>query len=120
MPTVHLLFGSVGAGKKTYTKALADRIRGVPIADERGMVQLFLRDRPERMSLPWAVERTARCEMQMWAVGDQLIAKGIDMVFDGGLSKREHRERFRARAAQAGADSKLHYLDVDSETRRER
>jgi predicted kinase len=120
MPTAHLICGSVGAGKTTYAMALAERVRGVRFSADEWMVNLFLPDRPEPLSLAWAVERTARCEMQMWVIGDQLLAHRVDVVFDVGLSKREHRERFRARAAQAGADSKLHYLDVDSETRRER
>jgi predicted kinase len=84
------------------------------------MVNLFLADRPEPLSLAWAVERTARCEAQMWAVADQLIARGVDVVFDAGLSKREHRDRFRQRAAQVGAEYKLHFLDVDVQTRRSR
>jgi predicted kinase len=120
MPTAHLICGSVGAGKTTYATALADRVRGVRFSVDEWMMNLFLPDRPESLSLGWAIERTARCEMQMWAVGDQLLARHIDVVFDVGLSKREHRERFRMRAAQAGADSKLHYLDVDADTRRER
>ena len=120
MPTAHLICGSVGAGKTTYAKALAERVRGVRLSADEWMVNLFLSDRPEPMSIAWAVERTARCELQMWAIGDQLLSHRIDVVFDVGLSRREHRERFRARAAQAGADSKLHYLDVDSDTRRER
>ena len=120
MPTAHLICGSVGSGKTTYARALAERVRGVCLSADEWMVNLFLSDRPEPMSIAWAVERTVRCEQQMWAIGDQLLSHRIDVVFDVGLSKREHRERFRARAAQAGADSKLHYLDVDSDTRRER
>ena len=120
MPTVHLICGSVGAGKTTYAKALADRVRGVRFSADEWMVNLFLPDCLEQRSLAWAIERTARCEMQMWAIADQLLARRIDLIFDVGLSKREHRERFRLRAAQVGADPKLHYLDVDAVTRRER
>lgn len=120
MPTAHLICGSTCAGKTTYAKALADRVGGVRFSSDEWMVNLFLPDRPEPMSVAWAIERAARCEQQMWTVADQLLGRRIDVVFDVGLSRREHRERFRARAAQAGAQSKLHYLDVDSETRRQR
>lgn len=119
MATVHLICGSTGAGKTTYAQALANRVRGVRFSTDDWMWNLFAGDQPEPLSLEWAVERTARCEAQMWTIADQLLALGIDVVFDVGLSTRAHRDRFRTRAAQAGA-SKLHYLDVDRETRRER
>lgn len=120
MPTVHLICGSTGAGKTNYARALAERVRGVRFSIDEWMVNLFLPDRPAALSLPWAIERTARCETQMWAIADPLLARGTDVVFDVGLSTREHRERFRMRAAQVGAESKLHYLDVDADTRLER
>jgi predicted kinase len=120
MATVHLICGSTGAGKTTYAIALADRVKGVRFSLDEWMANLFLADRPEQLSLAWAVERTARCEMQIWAVADQLLARGIDVVLDVGLSKREHRDHFRTRAAQVGAQSKLHFLDVDPQTRRDR
>jgi predicted kinase len=53
----------------------------------------------------------------MWTVAAELLARGIDVVFDVGLSKREHRDQVRFRALQLGAEAKLHYLDVDRETR---
>jgi predicted kinase len=120
MATVHLICGSIGAGKTTYAIALADRVRGVRFSVDEWMANLFLADRPEALSLAWAVERTARCETQIWAVADQVLARGMDVVFDVGLSKRQHRDRFRMRAGQVGAESKLHYIDVDSQTRRTR
>lgn len=120
MPTVHLICGATGSGKTTYARALADRVRGVRLSIDEWMAQLFLGDRPEQLSLNWAVERTTRCEAQIWSVSEQLIVRGIDVVLDIGLSKHEHRDRYRLRAAQAGADPKLHYLDVDVEVRRER
>jgi predicted kinase len=120
MATVHLICGSTGAGKTTYAIALADRVRGVRFSADEWMANLFVPDRPQELTLAWAVERTARCEAQIWVVADQLLRRGVDVVLDVGLSKRQHRDRFRTRAAQVGAESKLHYLDVDAHTRRER
>jgi predicted kinase len=120
MPIVHLVCGSIGAGKTTYAMALADRVRGVRFSIDDWMTTLFLKDRPPQLSSAWAVERAARCEAQMWIIADQLVLKRVDVIFDVGLSRREHRDRFRLRAAQAGANSKLHFLDVDAQTRRER
>jgi predicted kinase len=120
MSTVHLVCGPVGAGKTTYARALADRIRGVRFSTDEWMASLFLPDRPAALTLAWVIERTARCEAQIWAVADSLLQRGVDVVFDVGLSRREHRERFRLRAGEVGADPKLHYLDVEEATRRER
>ena len=120
MATVHLICGAIGSGKTTYARALAKRVRGVRLSTDEWLASLFLADRPEPISVAWVVERTARCEAQMWVIAEEALAHGIDVVFDVGLSKREHRERFRLHAAQVGGDPKLHYLDVEEETRRER
>ncbi|MFT3770438.1 MAG: ATP-binding protein [Minicystis sp.] len=120
MATVHLICGSTGAGKTTYATALAQRSGGVRFSIDDWMETLFSMDAPEVPDLAWALARTARCEAQMWAVADQLLARGVDVIFDVGLSKREHRDRFRERAAEVGAPCKLHFLDVDRETRRAR
>jgi len=120
MPTVHLICGSTGAGKTTYSLALADRLGAIRFSIDEWMAALFVQDWPPTPDLAWALERTARCEAQMWRMADQLLARGIDVIFDVGLSKREHRDRFRARAAHVGASTRLHFLDVDAEVRRAR
>jgi predicted kinase len=53
----------------------------------------------------------------MWKVADQVIAHKLDVVFDVGLARRDHRDQFRNRALQTAGMPKLHYLDVDRETR---
>jgi predicted kinase len=120
MATVHFICGSTGAGKTTYAVALAQRAKAVRFTIDEWMANLFVADRPVPSTLQWALERTARCEAQMWAVADDLVARGIDVVFDIGLSRREHRDRFRARASQTAAAIKMHFLDVPRDTRRAR
>jgi predicted kinase len=56
----------------------------------------------------------------MWAMADDLVARGIDVVFDIGMSRRDHRDRFRARASQTAASIKMHYLDVPRDVRKAR
>jgi predicted kinase len=117
---VHLVCGSTGSGKTTYAKALAVRSKGVRFSIDEWMATLFWRDAQPGVAFDWALERTARCEAQMWALAEQILAHGMDVVFDVGLSRREHRDRMKFRALQLGAEVKLHYLDVDPETRRAR
>jgi predicted kinase len=120
MPTVHFVCGSTGAGKTTYALALAQRGKAVRFTVDEWMANLFATDRPEPPSLEWMLERTARCEAQMWALADDLVARGIDVVFDVGHSRRDHRDRFRARASQTAAAIKMHYLDVPRDIRKAR
>jgi predicted kinase len=120
MPTVHLVCGSTGAGKTTYATALAKMTGAVRFSIDEWMLNLFVADRPESLSLEWALARIERCEMQMWALANQLIARNIDVVFDLGLSRRDSRDRIRTLTAQTRAESKLHYLDVGVETRKAR
>jgi predicted kinase len=120
MPTVHLICGSTGAGKTTYALALAERIRAIRFSIDEWMATLFWADAPPKPELAWALERTARCEAQMWRMAEQLLSRGSDVIFDVGLSQREHRDRFRARTVQLGIPTRLHFLDVDRETRRAR
>jgi predicted kinase len=56
----------------------------------------------------------------MWTVAEQLLALDTAVIFDVGLARRDHRDEARFRAAQIGGVAKLHYLDVDRETRRAR
>ncbi|MDP9035544.1 MAG: ATP-binding protein [Myxococcota bacterium] len=120
MATVHLICGSIGAGKTTYAIAVAERTRGIRFSIEEWMGNLFVADRPSEVDIGWAVERTARCERQMWAVADRVLALQLDVIFDLGLSRRDQRDRLRFRAARTGAEIKLHFLDVDRPTRQER
>ena len=84
------------------------------------LTTLFHADRPPSHGFEWALERMLRCEEQMWSVADPLVARGIHVVFDLGLPRLEDRDRWRWRALRSGAAPKLHYLDVDIDTRRAR
>jgi predicted kinase len=117
---VHLVCGATGAGKTTYAMALAKRTGAVRFSIDEWMATLFWPDAPPAPTFAWAHERTARCERQMWALAEPLLARGTDVVFDVGLSRREHRDQLRFHALQSGVESKLHYLDVDRDTRRAR
>jgi predicted kinase len=120
LPTVHLICGAIGAGKTTYAVALASRIGAVRFSMDEWMKTLFFADRPDPHGLDWFLERAARCEAQMWDIAEPIIARGVDVVFDVGLARLEDRDRCRGRGMQTKGSVKLHYLDVDAETRRAR
>jgi predicted kinase len=120
MMTVHLICGATGAGKTTYAAALAQRIGAVRFGIDEWMTTLFMADAAPAVTAAWAAERVSRCELQMWATAEMILARGVDVIFDVGLLRREDRDRLRARAAGAGATAKMHYLDVDRDVRRAR
>ncbi len=117
MATAHLICGSTGAGKTRYAMALAERTKGVRLSIDEWMSVLFVADRPDPPTLEWAIERTERCERQMWTVAEQIISRGVDVVLDWGLSRAAQRDHLRMLVAQTVAESKLHYLDVGRDTR---
>jgi predicted kinase len=117
MITAHLVTGNVGAGKTTYSIALAERLGAVRFSIDEWMTALFWMDEPTKSNLPWALERIERCEDQVWKVIAQLAARGVDVVLDLGLSRRDHRDRQRVRARALGIATTLHFLDVDRATR---
>jgi predicted kinase len=100
--------------------ALAARTGALRFSVDEWMASLFWADAPPQPTFVWALERAERCEKQMWAVAEPLLARGVDVVFDVNPAQREHRDQMRFRALQLGAEPKLHYLDVDREARRER
>jgi predicted kinase len=118
--TVHLICGAIGAGKTTYAIALAARTGAVRLSMDDWMKNLFFADRPNPHGFEWFLEREARCEVQMWEVAESIIERDVDVVFDLGLPRLEDRDRCRGRGMQTKGAVKLHYLDVDVETRRAR
>jgi predicted kinase len=117
---VHLICGGVGAGKSTYAIALSRRTGGVLFSMDEWMTNLFHPDLPPSHGFEWALDRMLRCEKQMWAIADPIIAGGLSVVFDVGLPRLEDRDRWRRRAGTTAGSPRLHYLDVDVDTRRDR
>lgn len=120
MATVHLICGAIGAGKTTYAIALASRMRAVRLSIDEWMKNLFVADLTKPHGADWFLQRTARCEVQMWGLAGAIIERGVDVIFDVGPHRLEDRDRCRGRGMQTTGAVKLHYLDVDAETRRAR
>jgi predicted kinase len=120
MPTVHMVFGPVGAGKTTYARKFSNEIRAAFFSIDDWMANLYWQDAPDPPQLEWALERTGRCERQIWKTCRELLALGQDVVVELGFFKREQRDRFCLLAAEAGATAKLHYVTADREVRRAR
>jgi predicted kinase len=116
-PTIHLVCGSTGAGKTTYSKQLSERIGAMDFSIDDWMVTLFAPDASPRLDWDWIVERTARCERQIMSTAVRLAKNGVSSVLDIGLLRASDRDRIATAAAGAGLASRLHFIDVDPTVR---
>lgn len=117
---LHLIVGNTGSGKTTYSNELKKKTKGVLFSIDTWNNTLFLPDKKETDGLEWFLERIERAEKMILNVVTQLEESHTDAILDLGLSKFEHREKFRAFAASNGFDIKLHFLDISKETRWQR
>lgn len=118
-PTVYLVCGGTGAGKTTHALALAKEKQALRFSIDEWMRTLFSPDIVD-IEYEWMLERTQRCERQIWSVCEQALALGGDVVLDLGFTTREHRERFRKLAEQVGARGIVHFVDASAKLRRQR
>jgi predicted kinase len=119
-PTLHFVCGPVGSGKTTYATALAQRVKAVRFSVDEWIARLFAKDMPEPCTVEWVAERAERCKRLIQVLADQAIEQNANTVFDIGLALQEERDEFRSWAMGTRASVKMHYLDVDRETRRAR
>jgi predicted kinase len=120
MQKIHLVEGPVGAGKSTYSMALAARIGGVHIALDEWFAKLFSPDRPGVDVILWYMERKARLLDHIWHHAQSLLVAGANPILELGLVQRQSREDFYRRARDASVELQICVLDASRELRRER
>ena len=114
---INLIVGNTGAGKTTYANELKKETKGVIFSIDKWNNILFLPDKKPTDGLEWFLERIERAEKMIMDLVDQLENAKIDAILDLGLSKFEHREKFRAFAKTKGYELTIHFLDISKETR---
>lgn len=112
-----LIVGSTGAGKTTYARRLAETLGGVRFSIDEWMTALFWADSPQPIEFGWTMERIGRCEGQIMAMVLQLAARGVPAILDLGFTTKEHRDRFRDHAGEAGLTAAIHFIDVPADKR---
>jgi predicted kinase len=120
MPAVHMICGTLGAGKTTLARRLATETKAARFSLDEWIMRLFGTEAPEPMQLEWWVERAQRCSRQIWAVCRQLLACDRDVILDFGFPSRQHRAEYLALARAAGAQVKLYVVSADAQLRRQR
>jgi predicted kinase len=114
---VHLVCGSTGAGKTTYSVRLTDELGGIRFSLDDWMATLFWMDIPTSDEPAWVFERIDRCQEQIWTMVKGLAARGIPSVLDFGFVRQQDRAAVAKRAASDSLSIKLHFLDTSATTR---
>ena len=109
---IHLIVGNTGSGKTTYSVALKSKTNGIIFSIDKWNKTLFLPDKKEDDGLEWFLERIDRSEKMIMELIEQLESSQTDSILDLGLSKFEHREKFRKFAEAKGYELKIHFLDI--------
>lgn len=104
MPTLHLMVGLPCSGKTTFAKKLEHEVPALRLTPDEWMARVVGDGYDEA--------KRAVVEALLWDIGAQALRLGVNVVLDYGFWARSERDDFRARAADIGADTKIHYLDV--------
>lgn len=117
---IHLIVGNTGSGKTTYSTELNRKTNGIVFSIDKWNKTLFLDDKKADDSLEWFLERIDRAEKMIMELVQQLENSKTDSILDLGLSKLEHREKFRKFASLNNYELKTHFLDISKATRMKR
>jgi len=120
MSQVHLIEGPVGAGKSTFSKAMAASHNGVHIPLDEWFAALFSPDRPDGNFVPWYVQRKERLLTLIWSHSRKVLASGRSVVLELGLIQQQQRIQFCRKITSDGFSPHIHIIDAPLEVRRER
>jgi predicted kinase len=114
---IHLIVGNTGSGKTTYSNKLKSKTNGIIFSIDKWNNTLFLADKKPSDGLEWFLERIERAEKMIMDLVKQLENSKTDSILDLGLSKFEHREKFRKFANLNNYELTTHFLDISKNTR---
>ena len=117
---IHLIVGNTGSGKTTYSNELKKETNGILFSIDKWNNILFFPDKKPTDDLEWFLDRIDRAELIILNLIEQLENSKTDSILDLGLSKFEHREKFRKFADLHGFELTTHFLDIEKETRLKR
>jgi hypothetical protein len=95
--------GLPGAGKTTAARAIEAAEGAVRLSPDEWLLALGADGYDEAMR--------ARVDAVQWDLAQRLLARGASVILENGFWRREERAVYRARAAELGAASRLHFLD---------
>ena len=119
MARLILVCGPTGVGKTTYSLSLSKEIEGIRFSIDPWMQTLFAKDMTE-LDFTWMMERVNRCSDQIWQVSKQILAINGNVILDLGFTTKEQRDVFTDRARALGINPEVHYLNAETDVRKQR
>jgi predicted kinase len=119
MARLILVCGPTGVGKTTYSLSLSKEIEGIRFSIDPWMQTLFAKDMTE-LDFTWMMERVNRCSDQIWQVSQQILAINGNVILDLGFTTKEQRDVFTDRARALGVNPEVHYLNAQTDVRKQR
>lgn len=116
-PVLHLLSGKIAAGKSTLAARLAAAPATVLIAEDSWLARLY---GPEMTSVADYVRYSARLRAAMGPHLTDLLRAGLSVVLDFPANTRANRAWMRGIFEAAGADHRLHLIDLPDDVCRAR
>lgn len=110
----------MGAGKSTFSAALAASSQSVHIPLDEWFAALYSPDRPNGDFVPWYIERKDRLLTLIWNHSRKILASGQDVVLELGLIQQQPRLAFCRMLSNDGFPPHIHVLDAPLEIRRAR
>jgi predicted kinase len=116
MATLHLICGLPCAGKTTLAKRLEQQHSALRLTPDEWHTRLFGQDVEDKEH----DNRHDLIEAMLWEAAARVLTLGVNVILDFGFWSRREREDFRSRAAELGANSVIHFLEVPEEALLER
>jgi predicted kinase len=108
MPTLHMMYGFVGAGKTTFAKTLEQDLPAIRFTHDEWMSKLYGDNPP----LEHFNDYYQRVYDLIWEYAEKLLKLKQDVILDSGFWSRGSRDEARIRAKAFGADTRLYFLDT--------
>ena len=118
MAKIHLVEGSVGAGKSTFSLKLEEDLKGVHFSVDDWMTALFRPDRPNTDVLVWYSHRKKRCIEQILKVANKVLSSDTDVILELGLINKDLRKYFLEIIALKNHSLEVYVLDAPRDVRK--
>ncbi len=117
---LHMIVGSTGAGKTTYSMKLETALPAVRFSIDEWMMGLFWGDAPADISFDWAYERVERCGKIINETAARVVRANGQAVIDTAFTTAAERQAFYDWATAQDIPFHLHFIDVPKDIRWQR